>query len=98
MRYITIATYFLVAITVLFFVVFFRLNGNIDKLDTKREEEYMKHLRMRNERVNIMTEEEYYRDEKRFSIVIVTHQEPLLEKTYPIFLRTWCRYPSSERF
>lgn len=98
MRYITIATYFLVAITVLFFVVFFRLNGNIDKLDTKREEEYMKHLRMRNERVNIMTEEEYYRDEKRFSIVIVTHQEPLLEKTYPIFLGTWCRYPSSERF
>lgn len=98
MRYITIATYFLVAITVLFFVVFFRLNGNIDKLDTKREEEYMKHLRMRNERVNIMTEEEYYRDEKRFSIVIVTHQEPLLEKTYPIFLSTWFRYPSSERF
>ena len=95
MRYITIATYFLVAITVLFFVVFFRLNGNIDKLDTKREEEYMKHLRMRNERVNIMTEEEYYREQKRFSIVIVTHQEPLLEKTYPIILSTWCRYPSS---
>ena len=88
MRYITIATYFLVSITVLFFVVFFRMNGNIDKLDTKREEEYMKHLRMRNERVNIMTEEEYYRDEKRFSIVIVTHKEPLLEKTYPIFLST----------
>ena len=98
MWYITIATYFLAAITVLFFVVFFRLNGNIDKLDTKREEEYMKHLRMRNERVSIMTEEEYYSDEKRFSIVIVTHQEPLLEKTYPIFLGTCCGYPSSEQF
>ena len=35
-----------------------------------------------------MSEEEYFSKYQRFSIVIVTFNEPMLEKTYPIDLST----------
>ena len=43
----------------------------------------------------VMSEDEYFEKYKRFSIVIVTFNEPMLEKTYPIdapvvFLTTQC--------
>lgn len=30
-----------------------------------------------------MTERDYFSNVKRFSVVLVTHKEPMLEKTYP---------------
>ena len=55
----------------------------MNKPQNKKEEEFVSHLRLESGPVNIMTEDEYFRNEKRFSVVIVTHKEPLLEKTYP---------------
>ena len=83
MRLTSVATYVFLAFNVLGFVVLMRMNWGMNKPQNKKEKEFVSHLRLESGPVNIMTEDEYFRNEKRFSVVIVTHKETLLEKTYP---------------
>lgn len=53
------------------------------------------YLRSTIKKDTIMSEEEYFSKYKRFSVVIVTFNEPMLEKTYPadsrlVFLTVQC--------
>lgn len=62
-------------------LVWFNKNG--DTLDQKRREVLRKHLRASHRSMQPITEQDYYKTQKRFSIVVVTHMETMLEKTYP---------------
>ena len=86
MRGSSVATIIFAIINLACIVVLVWLNRNADSFDQKRKDVLKKHLRLSNDFMPPMTENEYYANEKRFSVVIVTHQEVMLEKTYPCFM------------
>lgn len=86
MRSTTVALYIFAVINIACIIALVWFNRNAESFDKQRKDVLKKHLRMSNDFVSPMTENEYYANEKRFSIVVVTHQEPMLEKTYPNIL------------
>ena len=83
MKSTTVAIYIFAILNIACIIVLAWFNRNGDSLDQKRKEVLKKHLRVTNEFPRVMmTEKEYYATEKRFSVVVVTHKETMLEKTY----------------
>ena len=85
MRLTIVAGFVFLAFNAMCFVVIIRMNWRINNPQSRKKDWHMYNLRLDGSQENVITEEEYFKDEKRFSVVIVTHNEPLLEKTYPKF-------------
>lgn len=83
MRGSSIATFIFAVINLACIVVLVWLNRNADSFDQQRKDVLKKHLRLSNDFMPPITENEYYANEKRFSVVVVSHHEEMLEKTYP---------------
>lgn len=87
MKSTTVAIYIFAILNIACIVALAWFNRNGDSLDHKRKEVMKKHLRVTNEFPHLITENEYYAKEKRFSVVVVTHKETMLEKTYPFLIQ-----------
>ena len=71
------------------------MSFSIGKAQNEVNVKHNTYLRSAIKRDVIMSEEEYFSKYQRFSIVLVTFNEPMLEKTYPnnefvAFLTTQC--------
>lgn len=60
------------------------MSFSIGKAQNEVNAKHSTYLRSAIKRDVIMSEEEYFSKYQRFSIVIVTFNEPMMEKTYPI--------------
>ena len=84
MRPFATTTYVFIGINILLFVGLLWLTQQISKMDKVKDNQMKPHLRISNHFEIPVAPEEHVKRESRFSIVIVTHKEVLLEKTYPI--------------
>lgn len=70
-------------INLMLFLGLFWITRKITQIDVMKETKVKPHLRIANTfEIPVAPQEEVKRD-PRFSVVIVTHKEVLLEKTYP---------------
>ena len=60
------------------------MSFSLGKTQTELNSKHSTYLRSAIKRDVIMSEDEYFNQYQRFSIVIVTFNEPMMEKTYPI--------------
>lgn len=67
-----------------FFSGFIWFNWNLSQLNRIPREGGRSHLRLAYDFQSPQTVDEYYANTQRFSVVIVTHKEALLKKTYPM--------------
>ena len=84
MRRTTFFVYFSLVFVIAFFSGFVWFNRNLSQLSRFPTEGRKSHLRLAYDFQSPQTVDEYYANTKRFSVVIVTHKEALLKKTYPI--------------
>ncbi len=84
MRRTTLFVYFSLVFVIALFSGFVWFNRSLSQLSKFPAEGRKSHLRLAYDFQSPQTVDEYYANTKRFSVVIVTHKEALLEKTYPI--------------
>lgn len=84
MRPFSKTTCLFIGVNVLLFIGLLCLTQNISKMDKVKDNKMKPNLRISNYFEIPVAADEYLNREPRFSIVIVSHKEVLLEKTYPI--------------
>lgn len=84
MRRTTLFVYFSLEFVIAVISGFVWFNRSLSQLSKFPAEGRKSHLRLAYDFQSPQTVDEYYANTKRFSVVIVTHKEALLEKTYPI--------------
>ena len=84
MRPFATTTYLFIGINILLFIGLICLTQKISKMDKAMNNKMKPHLRMSNHFEIPVAADEYVKPEPSFTVVLVTHKEVLLEKTYPI--------------
>lgn len=88
MYWTTRCTLWLILLNFVIIACVISMSFSIGKAQNEVNVKHNTYLRSAIRRDVIMSEEEYFSKYQRFSIVIVTFNEPMLEKTYPIDLST----------
>ena len=83
MNWTTHYTIYLLILSIIILIVTVVLSYNLGVTSDDLIQQQTNYLRANARNSIIMTEKDYFSNVKRFSIVIVTHIEPMLEKTYP---------------
>ena len=96
MRRATLFVYFSFLFVIALFSGFIWFNRSMSKLSQVRGEGRKSHLRLTYDFQSPQTVDEFYANTQRFSVVIVTHNEALLEKTYPILNMSLLVYLNKE--
>lgn len=83
MNWTTHYTIYLLILSIFILLVTVVLSYNLGVTSDDLMQQQTNYLRSNTRNSIIMTERDYFSNVKRFSVVIVTHKEPMLEKTYP---------------